>query len=373
MRTRSILKRLCFLTPIVFIATAIVSAQSTTTGAITGRVVDPTMAVIQNATLTLKNNGTGAVQTTVTGPSGAYLFAFLDPGNYTVSASSPGFKSASQHVTVIVGLTNTLNFQLPIGKAKQSVAVNSRAPLIQTTTGNVSATITPTQVSEIPNPGNDLTFIAQMAPGTVMNTERGDGNISFYGLPATSNLFTVNGMNDMDPLLSVNNSGATNLMLGLNDIEEATVVTNGYSGEYGGLAGANINYVTKAGTNAFHGNANYYWNGSALDANDFFNNAIETPRPFVNASQWSASLGGPIVKDRAFFFINQEGLRVLIPTSVEAQVPTQAFEQVRKIIDDRAASYETGLQTSILGRQAHGWLNHYRLKAGRFRGDWKSP
>jgi hypothetical protein len=135
MQRRSILKRLCFLTLILLIATAIVSAQSTTTGAITGRVVDPAMAIIRSATILLKNDGTVTVQTTVTGSSGDYLFAFLDPGNYTVSASAPGFETASQRISVGVGLTKALDFQLPIGKAKQSVTVNSRAPLIQTTKG----------------------------------------------------------------------------------------------------------------------------------------------------------------------------------------------------------------------------------------------
>ncbi len=327
MQSRAVLKSLGYLTLLFLSATAVAWAQSTTTGAVTGRVVDPAMAVIRNAAVTLKNHGTGATQTAVTSPSGTYLFAFVDPGNYTVSASAPGFETAAQLVTVKLGLTKTLDFQLSIGKAKQTVTVSSKAHLLETSNGNVSATITPLQISEIPNPGNDLTFIAQMAPGTVMNTERGDGNLSLYGLPAISNLFTVDGMNDMNPLLNVNNSGATNLMLGLNDIEEATVVTNGYSGEYGGLAGANINYITKSGTNAFHGDADYYWNGSALDANSFFNNATDTPLPFVNANQWAASLGGPILKDKVFFFVNQEGLRVLIPTSTEAEVPTQAFEQ----------------------------------------------
>ncbi len=309
------------------IPSGIAWAQSTTTGAIAGRVIDPSGAIIRSATVTLKNDGTGASRTTVTGSEGSYLFAFLDPGRYKVSASARGFKTAVQEVTVELGLTRTRDFQLPVGEPKQSVTVSSKAPLLQTANGNVSSTISPLQISEIPNPGNDLTFIAQMAPGAVMNTEAGKGNVSLYGLPATSNLFTVNGMNDMDPLLSVNNSGATNLMLGLNDIKEATVISNGYSGEYGGLAAANINYVTKSGANDIHGNANYYWNGSALDANSFFNNATNTPRPFVNANQWSASLGGPIHKDKAFFFVDQEGLRVLVPTSVEAQVPTPAFEQ----------------------------------------------
>ena len=88
-----------------------------------------------------------------------------------------------------------------------------------------------------------------------MNTQAGYGGSATYGLPATSNLFTVNGMNENDPFLNLNNSGATNLLLGQNDVNEATVVNNGYSGEYGGLAGANVNYVTKAGSNSFHGNA----------------------------------------------------------------------------------------------------------------------
>ena len=106
-----------------------------------------------------------------------------------------------------------------------------------------------------------------------MNTGGGYGNFSVYGLPATSNVFTVNGENDMDPYLNLNNSGATNLMLGRNETQEATVISNAYSGQYGQQAGAQVNYVTKSGTNQFHGNAIYYWNGSSMNANAWFNNA----------------------------------------------------------------------------------------------------
>ena len=108
----------------------------------------------------------------------------------------------------------------------------------------------------------------------------GTGNFSAYGLPATSNLFTLNGQNENDPFLNLNNSGATNLLLGNNDVQEATVVTNGYSGQYGTLAGANVNYVTKSGGNSFHGNALYWWNGDILNANSYFNNQNGAPRPF---------------------------------------------------------------------------------------------
>ena len=114
------------------------------------------------------------------------------------------------------------------------------------------------------------------SPGAVMNTSGGSmfggGNFELYGLPATSNLFTVDGSNDNDPYFNVNNSGATNLTLGLNDVQESAVVSNGYSGSYGGLAGANINFVTKSGGNNFHGNLEYWWNGTVLNANEYFRN-----------------------------------------------------------------------------------------------------
>jgi Carboxypeptidase regulatory-like domain len=301
-------------------------AQSTITGALTGRVMDPSHAVIPNANVTLVNTGTGTSTTTTTGANGTYHFALIDPGTYTVTAGASGFRTATRSVAVRLGQTQTADLELQIGSAVQTITVTTEVPLVQTNNANVSTTINQLQISQIPNPGNDLTFMAQLAPGTVMNTGAGYGNLSIYGLPATSNLFTVNGMNDMDPLFNLNNSGAVNLMMGQNDIKEATVVINGYSGEYGGLAGANINYVTKSGTNGFHGNANYFWNGRALDANSFFNNSSDTPRPFVNANQWSASLGGPIVKDKAFFFLDEEGIRLLIPTSVQTRLPSPQFQ-----------------------------------------------
>lgn len=301
-------------------------AQSTTTGAINGRVVDPSRAVIPGATVTLKDTATGAERTTVTGANGTFHFAFLEPGNYTVSATATGFRTTTQPISVSVGQTKTADIELQVGQARQTVTVTTEVPLIQTNNGNVSSTVNELQIAQIPNPGNDLTFIAQMSPGTVANTGAGYGNVSLYGLPATSNTFTVNGMDNMDPLFDVNNSGATNLLLGQNDVKEATVVTNGYSGEYGGLAGASVNYVTKSGSNAFHGNANYYWNGRALNANSFFNNASNTPRPFVNANQWSASLGGPVIKDKIFFFVDQEGIKLVIPTSSQVLLPSNTFE-----------------------------------------------
>lgn len=129
-----------------------------------------------------------------------------------------------------------------------------------------------------------------------------------------------------DPFLNLNNSGATNLLLGQNDIQEATIVNNGYSGQYGGLAGANVNFVSKVGSNTWHGNATYYWNGSSLNANSYFNNQSGVPKAFDNVNQWAASIGGPIRKDKTFFFVDYEGLRVVLPTSVPVNIPSAQFQ-----------------------------------------------
>lgn len=228
---------------------------------------------------------------------------------------------------VSVGQASTVNVKLELASANTTVVeVTSGANVVQTENGNVSTNITPEAIANMPNPGNDLTFYAQTAPGATMNTQAGFGNSATFGISGTSNLFTVDGMNENDPFLNLSNSGATNLLLGSNDVREATVVNNGYSGEYGELAGMNVNYVTKSGSNNFHGNAEYFWNGRVLNANDWFNNNAGAPRPFDNANQWAASIGGPIRKNKTFFFVDTEGLRLLIPTVGPVNVPSPAFE-----------------------------------------------
>ena len=301
-------------------------AQSLTSGDITGVVSDPSGAVLSNATVTLKSNATGETKTQNTNAQGNYRFSLLPPGAYTISAAAPKFQSSQQQATVSTGQASTLNFQLSVGEASQVVEVTGEGQTVQSENANVSTSFTPEQIALVPNPGNDLSYIVQTAPGAVMNTQAGYGNSSTYGLPATSNLFTVNGMNENDPFFKLNNSGATNLLLGQNDVNEATVVNNGYSGQYGGLAGANVNYVTKAGSNSFHGNAVYWWNGRVMNANNYFNNQSGTPRPFDNANQWAGSFGGPIKKDKTFFFADYEGLRVILPTSVNVNIPSPQYQ-----------------------------------------------
>ena len=323
MRSRGLIV-LCLHVLIVF--TTLAMSQSLTSGDITGVVTDPSGAVVSGANVTLTNNATGATQNQVSNEQGGYRFSLLGPDHYTISISAPGMQKVQQLVEVTVGQATALNVQLQLASSTETLEVTGEGSVIQTETADLDTTFSPEQIARVPNPGNDLSYVVQTAPGATMNTQGGYGNAALYGLPATSNLFTVDGMTENDPFLNLNNSGATNLLLGQNDVEQATVVNNGYSGEYGGLAGANVNYVTKSGSNEWHGNAVYWWNGRAMNANNFFNNRTGTPRPFDNANQWAASLGGPIHKDTTFFFLNTEGLRVLLPTSTKVNIPSPEYQ-----------------------------------------------
>ncbi|MFZ0582396.1 MAG: carboxypeptidase regulatory-like domain-containing protein, partial [Candidatus Acidiferrales bacterium] len=322
------------------------AAQTQSTGDVTGVVTDPSGATIPDAKVELKDNSKGNVQESKTDKNGAYRFYLLSPGSYTVTVTATGFSSQTRVADIAVGQIATLSFTLSVGSSSTTVTVTEAAPLMSVDNGNVAATLSQQQISQVPNPGNDMSYIAQLSPGAVMNTGAGYGNFSSYGTPGTSNLFTLDGMDDNDPFLNLNNSGATNLLLGANEVQEATVVNGAYTGEYGTLAGAQVNYVTKSGGNNFHGNAVYFWNGSALNATDWFVHAYGENKAFDNANQWAGSLGGPIVRDKLFFFFNTEGLRVILPTAAVARVPTPLLENY--IMDPTNGTLATsGLSASL--------------------------
>ena len=165
-----------------------------------------------------------------------------------------------------------------------------------------------------------------------MNTGGGYGNFSAFGLPGTSNNFTVNGEQENDPFLNLNNSGPTNLLLGQNDISSVNVITNAYNAEFGSFGGAQINEISRSGNNHFHGDASYYWSGRTLDANEWFYKAGEVgsglpnTTPFSNNNQWAASVGGPIVKDKLFFFVDTEGIRFITASPTQVFIPSAQFQ-----------------------------------------------
>jgi len=345
--TRGLSARLLTILLGVLLAAMLVQAQSLTTGDIAGVVRDQTSAVVPSASVTLKSLDTGATQTGATGQNGEFRFRLLKPGAYQVGATKAGFRKSEQSVELTVGSVATVDFKLEVGQSTQTVEVTGDAGLVNTE-ASTNTTFSPQQLQELPSAGGDITNIAYTAPGVVVNTTGGYGNFQINGLPATSNLFTVNGENDMDPYFNINNSGASNLTIGQNELQEASVIANPYGGQYGQLAGAQVTYVTMSGTNQFHGNAAYWWNGRAMNSNDWFNNYYGVEKPFSNANQWAARIGGPIRKDKTFFFADTEGLRFILPNVFSNEVPTPVFSSavlanVTAKQPNEAAAYKTML------------------------------
>jgi outer membrane receptor protein involved in Fe transport len=314
-----------FAASFLFTCTATV-AQTGTTGEVVGTITDPFGASVAGAQVYLTSLDRGDKYETRTNSTGYYHFGLLPPGEYGVRVEAKGFKILERKFEVLLGQTNTIDGQLVLGSASETVEVVESVPLIQASDASVSSTISEITIQNVPTPGNDITYSAMLTAGTTMNTASGYGNFSANGISATSNLFTLNGMDDNDPYLNLNNSGATNLSLGQNEVQEVSVITNGYGGQFGGLAGSNVNISTRSGTNTFHGDLKYFWNGRTMNANSFFNNASGTPRSFVNANQYGGDVGGPIIKDKLFGYFNTEGLYLVIPTSNKTVVPTTRFE-----------------------------------------------
>src|SRR5882724_2166537 len=317
---------------ILGLVTASAHGQTLTTGQISGTVTDPSGAVVPKAQVTVSNTNTGIKRTTESNSDGYYLVPLLDPGNYVVTIAAKGFETVSREgITVAVSRSALVDFRLQIGAEEIKVTISTDAPLIEPSNPNTTTTLNATQLANIPNPGNDLSYIANLAPGALMNTTStfgiGSGKVEFNGLPSLGNDFSIDGLDANNPFLNTNATGASGLQLGMNAIEEVSVNTASYSVDQGRQDAAQINYITKSGTNNLHGNAYEIWNGSAMNARNFFNNLKGiTKKPRSNVNEFGASVGGPIVKNKLFFFTEFEGIRIVLPTTFTSTLSTAAYQ-----------------------------------------------
>ena len=317
-------------------------AQSGTSSAISGTVADPTGAALINASVTATNVDTKFSRAGLTNTDGRFLFSQVNPGTYTVTVKASGFaEQTSPPVEVGVGRTVTLNLNLSMSPTSQSVEVKAEQAMLSLENPNTTTTLESQTITSLPNPGQDLTFIAQFAPGALMNTAGssndakaagGYGNVEFNGLPATSNGYILDGYDSNDPWLGLNIGLSTNLVIGLDAVQEATVNTNSYSVDQGRYGASQVNNFTKSGTNKFHGDLYELWNGSLLNAEDYFLHANDTadsiakkPRSTVN--EFGVSAGGPIRQNKLFFFAHYEGIRMALPLVSQAVAPTNAYQQ----------------------------------------------
>jgi hypothetical protein len=335
--SRIIAPALLLLSSLLLLPTEIL-AQGETTSAIVGQVTDRTGAAISGATVTVTNRATALQRNAKTDNEGRFNFPQLQPGSYSVRVEAEGFDPQhNDNVVSGLGEKQTVDFTLKVARSNQTVEVSSAPPLINPENPNTSTNLNAPALENLPNPGGDLTYPLQFAAGALINTAgsgndfvggtNGYGNVEFNGLPALSNGYIVDGLETNDPLTNLNSGLSTNLVLGLNSISEVTVNTLSYAVDQGRYGASQINYVTKSGANQFHGNLYEIWNGSILNAADYFTNATpgnHKPRSTVN--HFGGSVGGPIVRNKVFFFFDSEWVRIALPIVTATTVPTPAFE-----------------------------------------------
>jgi hypothetical protein len=313
--------------------------QGETTSAIVGEVRDATNAVVPGASVTITSREAGLKRSAQTDDAGRFNFPQLKPGTYSVKVEAAGFEPGkNDNVVSGLGQKQTVDFKLVVAHSNEVVEVNGNAPLINPEDANTSTTLNAPALEDLPNPGGDLTYPLQFAPGALINTAgsgndfvggtNGYGNVEFNGLPALSNGYIVDGLETNDPLTNLNSGLSTNLVLGLNSISEVTVNTLSYSVDQGRYGASQVNYITKSGTNQFHGNLYELWNGARLNAANYFTNA--TPgnhKPGATVNHFGGSVAGPLLHDKLFFFFDSEWVRIALPIVTATTVPTPAFQQ----------------------------------------------
>src|SRR6202140_2249356 len=312
-------------------------SQGETTSAIIGQVSDASGAAVPGATVTVTNKETGLRRSASTDDSGRFNFPQLKPGAYSVKVEAEGFEpQQNDAVSSALGQKQTVDFRLKIARSQETVEISSEAPILNPENANTLTSLNAATLESLPNPGGDLTYPLQFAAGALINTAgssndfvggtNGFGNVQFNGLPALSNGYIVHGLESNDPLTNLNSGLSTTLVLGLNSIAEVTVNTLSYAVDQGRYGASQVNYVTKSGTNQFHGNLYELWNGSKFNAADYFTNAAGKHKPRSTVNHFGGSVGGPIVHDKLFFFFDSEWVRIALPIVTATTVPTPAFQ-----------------------------------------------
>jgi hypothetical protein len=312
-------------------------SQGETTSAIVGQVSDASGAAVPSATVTVTNKETRLRRSAKTDEAGRFNFPQLKPGTYLVKVEAEGFEPLQNDaVSAALGQKQTVDFRLKIARSNQTVEISSEAPILNPENANTSTTLNARALENLPNPGGDLTYPLQFAAGALINTAgssndfiggtNGFGNVEFNGLPALSNGYIVDGLETNGPLTNLNSGLSTNLVLGLNSVSEVTVNTLSYSVDQGRYGASQVNYVTKSGSNQFHGNLYELWNGANFNAADYFTNAAGKHKPRSTVNHFGGSVGGPMVHDKLFFFFDSEWVRIALPIVTATTVPTPAFQ-----------------------------------------------
>ncbi|HLH00002.1 MAG TPA: carboxypeptidase regulatory-like domain-containing protein [Bryobacteraceae bacterium] len=289
-------------------------------GSIQGSVKDSTGALVPGVRITLTNNSTNAKINTTTNANGEFQLLQLAPATYSLVAEAQGFKRVDvPSVLVQVDQITHLDLALEIGSLSESVQVEAVAPLLENDKSTLSSVVNSRTISDMPLNARQVLDLALVTPG-VVPTAAGTQVLSFNvaGARSQSNIFMWDGVSNMDTQVD----GALNAFRITDAVQEFSVQTSVASAEYGRGTGGEVDVVTKSGTNAFHGSLFEYLRNSDLDAADFFTNRNRAPKNPLHRSQYGATFGGPIKRNKTFFFVSYEGFRQVAPTVSTTEVPT---------------------------------------------------
>lgn len=293
----------------------------TTAARLTGNIIDPSGAGIPGAEVTAINEQTGAKRQATSNELGYYVVPMLPPGSYRITVHRGGFQDVNRPGVILeVDQVARVDFALPVGKVTESVEVTAQAPLLQTATSSVGQVVESQQISDLPLNTRTALGLLGLSAGVAVgrgfdpNTFNEANNFSASGSRPGQNEFLLDGVPNTLPGVWPGR-GILGVTVPVDSVQEFKVQVNNFAAEYGRTGGGLINTVTRSGTNAFHGSLYHYLRNSAMDANDFFSNRSGIELGSFKRNQFGGTFGGPILRNRTFFFVNYQGTRARVADS----------------------------------------------------------
>src|SRR5215471_4150719 len=316
---RGVMSRVTILLSTILLLSGSSYAQ-TISGSIAGNIVDAQHAALANASVTAKDLEQQFTFSTRTDETGRFAFPQVPPGTYTIQVEAPGFKRMERS-RIVLSANDKLalgELTMEVGAVTEQIEVSAQAVVLQTESAERSATLVSKQIENIAVNGRSYLALAGIGPGVVSTVNLatagpgGLGSISANGTRTNSNQLTINGISNVD----TGSNGSVNVTLSLDSVQEFKMLTGVYQAEYGRSMGAQINVITKSGTSEFHGSGYWFHRHDSLNANNWLNNRNGLPRNLFRFNDPGYTIGGPIKKDKVFFFFSQEYQRQLRPQTV---------------------------------------------------------
>ena len=382
---------ICAIALFLFGSAAFLRAQSTN-ASLAGRVTDPSKAVVVNASIDAVSEDTNVRYSTLSNLSGEYRLPNVPPGVYRIEIEKTGFKKLIKpNVVLHVQDAPAIDFEMTLGALSEIITVEAGAPLVNTESAAVSTVVDRTFGENLPLNGRSLQTLITLTPGVVLTAAAFDdqGQFSVNGQRADANYFTVDGVSanfgvtGYFPMVqtaggglpALSASGGTNSLVSADAMQEFRIQTSSFAPEFGRTPGGQISIATRSGTNSFHGSVSEYFRNSVLDASDWFVNFNRLTKPAERSNDFGGVFGGPVIKDKTFFFYSYEGLRVRQPSTLQTAVPDAVSRQqapagMRPFLNAFPIANGSGLGSGLAQFNA-GYSNPSSLDASSIRVDHK--